>query len=217
MQNDKYYSYIFDCDGVILDSNKLKTECFRELLVNEEKSNVERFIDYHVSNQGINRYEKLRYFFEKIRKVENYENEYHNLLKKFTKISFEKICNCNLTKGIERYLKSLKSKNIKTYIVSGSDENELVKIFERKNILHFFNEVYGSPKSKEDIIFKLIKEKKINNQSVFFGDAKHDYQVASQNNISFIYISDYSDWKDGKSFCVENNILQINNFADIKI
>ena len=65
MGNEDYYSYVFDCDGVVLNSNKLKTECFRELLNKEKKEHVDLFIEYHVSNQGINRYEKLRYFFEK--------------------------------------------------------------------------------------------------------------------------------------------------------
>ena len=132
MGNEDYYSYVFDCDGVVLNSNKLKTECFRELLNKEKKEHVDLFIEYHVSNQGINRYEKLRYFFEQIRKVNNYEDEYNFLLKKFTELSFEKLCNSNFTDGIVDFLSKLKYKNCNSYIVSGSDENELKKIFEKK-------------------------------------------------------------------------------------
>ena len=215
MGNEKYYSYLFDCDGVVLDSNRLKTECFRELLNKENKEHVDLFIEYHISNQGVNRYEKLRYYFEEIRKISNYQDEYYLLLKKFAKLSFEKLCNCNFTDGIEEFLSKLKYKNCKTYIVSGSDENELKKIFERKKILGYFNEIYGSPTNKEDILLSLYKNKKINNKSIFFGDAKHDYQVASKFNLTFVYISGYSDWKDGTLFCSENNILQANNFMDI--
>ena len=216
MQNDSYYSYIFDCDGVVLDSNKLKTECFRELLSKEQEEHINLFIDYHVSNQGINRYEKLRYFYENIKKINDYEEEYNSLLKEFTRISLEKLCRSSFTAGIEEFLQSLKSENCKTYIVSGSDEDELIKIFEKKRIMQFFNEIHGSPRNKEDILYKLQKDKKINSQSIFFGDAKHDYQVASKYDLTFVYISDYSDWKDGIVFCNENNILQSNNFKDIK-
>ena len=89
MQGKNYYSYIFDCDGVILDSNKLKTEAFREILIDERYEDIELFIEYHQLNQGINRYEKLKYFFEQIKKTKNYETEYNLLLKKFSSICFK--------------------------------------------------------------------------------------------------------------------------------
>ena len=69
MQGKNYYSYIFDCDGVILDSNKLKTEAFREILIDERYEDIELFIEYHQLNQGINRYEKLNIFLNKSKKL----------------------------------------------------------------------------------------------------------------------------------------------------
>ena len=134
MKSKDYFSYIFDCDGVILDSNNLKTEAFREILKNENKKDVELFIKYHVSNQGINRYDKLKYFFEKIKKLKNYENEYNQLLKKFSLISYRKVCDSKYTKGIINYLKDLKSHKINTFVISGSDEKELLEIFAKKKM-----------------------------------------------------------------------------------
>ena len=103
MQNKDYYSYIFDCDGVILDSNKIKTEAFREVLKDESYEDIESFIKYHESNQGINRYEKFKYFFEQIKNINNYDKKYNDLLNKFSSICFKKVCGSEYTKGIINY------------------------------------------------------------------------------------------------------------------
>ena len=215
MKSKDYFSYIFDCDGVILDSNNLKTEAFREILKNENKKDVELFIKYHVSNQGINRYDKLKYFFEKIKKLKNYENEYNQLLKKFSLISYRKVCDSKYTKGIINYLKDLKSHKINTFVISGSDEKELLEIFAKKKMLGYFNNIYGSPRSKSEIIKMLLKDRKINSKSIYFGDSKYDYEIAHEINCKFVFVSGYSDWLEGKDFCRENNILQVENFLNI--
>ena len=158
MQGKNYYSYIFDCDGVILDSNKLKTEAFREILIDERYEDIELFIEYHQLNQGINRYEKLKYFFEQIKKTKNYETEYNLLLKKFSSICFKKVCDSEYTEGIINYLEELKSNELSTFVVSGSDEKELIEVFKKKKKLVFFNNVYGSPRNSE-IIEMLLREK----------------------------------------------------------
>ena len=75
MNFKKYKTIIFDCDGVILNSNKLKTEAFKETLSNYKKELVDEFISYHESNGGISRYEKIRYFVEELSLKYNYINE----------------------------------------------------------------------------------------------------------------------------------------------
>ena len=42
-----YNSLIFDCDGVILNSNTVKTEAFKNILNNYDLNAVDEFIDYH--------------------------------------------------------------------------------------------------------------------------------------------------------------------------
>ena len=43
----KYNTIVFDCDGVILNSNAIKTEAFRNILSNYDLKAVDEFIDYH--------------------------------------------------------------------------------------------------------------------------------------------------------------------------
>ena len=62
----KYKSIIFDCDGVILNSNTIKTESFRKILSNFDARAIQEFIDYHEKNGGLSRYIKLNYFLSNI-------------------------------------------------------------------------------------------------------------------------------------------------------
>ena len=79
---------IFDFDGVILDTNHIKTFSFKRLFRKFSKYQIDKFIDYHKKFGGISRYEKIRYFFESNNiKIENniyknYINNYSNLVKK---------------------------------------------------------------------------------------------------------------------------------------
>ena len=61
------YDYlIFDCDGVILDSNLLKSRAFAEALPDEPPEFVKLFVDYHKQHGGISRYEKFKYYFREL-------------------------------------------------------------------------------------------------------------------------------------------------------
>ena len=44
------------------------------------------------------------------------------------------------------------SKEKKIFVLSGSNQKELKKIFMKKNIIKCFDNIYGSPKNKEDAI-----------------------------------------------------------------
>ena len=65
--NDYDY-FIFDCDGVIINSNEIKNEAFREVLKDEKGNLVIDFINYHQQNGGVSRYEKFLHYYKNIKK-----------------------------------------------------------------------------------------------------------------------------------------------------
>ena len=62
----KYKSIVFDCDGVILNTNKIKTEGFRVSTKNYKNEYVELLVKYHLLNGGISRFRKFEYFLDEI-------------------------------------------------------------------------------------------------------------------------------------------------------
>ena len=92
--------FIFDFDGVIVDSVDIKTEAFGEIYSHYGPSISEKVKSYHIENGGLSRYEKIRYFnevllkdFEQYKSKDELANEFSNLVK--TKIT--KWCQRNST------------------------------------------------------------------------------------------------------------------------
>ena len=78
---NSYKNLIFDCDGIILNSNKIKTEAFREVVFHYGNEAAEELVNFHVMNGGISRYEKFNYFFETISSNHNLDKNYINVEK----------------------------------------------------------------------------------------------------------------------------------------
>ena len=217
MNFNKYKTIIFDCDGVILNSNKIKTESFKKTLSKYKKELIDEFISYHESNGGISRYEKLKFFVRKLApnyKLLNEEKNYHFLLNLYSKICKESLYEAEVARG----LKSLRHINIKTkwLIVSGGDQNELRDVFTKKGIYKYFNGgIYGSPDKKIDIISREISNENIVKPALFVGDSKLDFYAANSNLLDFIFLTDWTDFKNYKEFCSMNAIVYLNNLNSI--
>ena len=57
---------LWDFDGVILDSMKVRDWGFIEIFKKFNKDEVDKLIEYHRENGGLSRYVKIRYFYENI-------------------------------------------------------------------------------------------------------------------------------------------------------
>ena len=83
------------------------------------------------------------------------------------------------------------------FVVSGSDELDLQEVFLRRGIMKYFKKVYGSPTKKIENTQKVIREIGIQNEGCFFGDSRSDYEAAKKFVLDFVYVSQFSEWKDG--------------------
>jgi|SaaInlV_150m_DNA_4_1039716.scaffolds.fasta_scaffold09998_2 phosphoglycolate phosphatase-like HAD superfamily hydrolase len=212
---NKYDFFIFDCDGVILNSNKLKSEAFSESLFDEPFSLVSEFVEYHKKNGGISRYEKFRYYFEEMKNSTHPKEEAIVAIERFSLIVKKGLLECDFVPGILKFLKNVKDTNKISFVVSGSDEEELKEVFFQREIQHYFVRILGSPASKYEntnIVYELMD---INRKGVFFGDSKSDFIAAKQYGMDFIFVKELSEWKDGEKINIKEGNLIINNFTDL--
>jgi len=56
----------FDFDGVLAESVDIKTRAYALLFREEREEVVSEFIDFHLKNDGISRFEKIKYFYRAI-------------------------------------------------------------------------------------------------------------------------------------------------------
>lgn len=190
---NKYKSVIFDCDGVLIDSNSLKTEAFFEYALFAGKDKANLLVKYHIKNGGISRYDKIKYFFNEIIDKHLSKSELKKQAKLYGKLVFEKLLNAKITKGLE-VLRRI-NETADWYVVSGGDQKELIKLFEINGLNKFFpQKVFGSPKSKEQIIIDGREKDLFKQPMLFIGDSKYDMMVARKFNIDFIFVSEWSEW-----------------------
>tara|TARA_B100000945_G_C20322618_1_gene568433 strand:- start:95 stop:748 length:654 start_codon:yes stop_codon:yes gene_type:complete len=210
-----YDSFFFDCDGVILDSNKIKTEAFRETLKDYSSEKVDEFINYHLINGGISRYEKIEYFFKKINPKENSDGLISESLNTFSDIVKNKLLVCDFIDGIEEFLDSLLSHSAKCFVMTGGDENEVKFVFDARSLSPYFTEIMGSPKTKFENMDRVIQNYGDIGTAVFFGDSKIDFEVADSFECDFVFVSEKSEWLEGEDFVRQNRCKSIPNFLEI--
>ena len=102
----QYKTLIFDCDGVILNSNKIKTNAFYSIAEPFGPTYAEELTQYHISNGGISRYEKINYFITVILGRRFDDNLYKMLLDKFSFEVMSRLLKCEIAEGLPQ-LKAL--------------------------------------------------------------------------------------------------------------
>ena len=66
MKIREYKIIVFDCDGVILNSNKIKTEAFENSVRYLGDEAAKSLRNYHIQNGGISRYQKFQHFIDSL-------------------------------------------------------------------------------------------------------------------------------------------------------
>ena len=214
MDINEFATLIFDCDGVILDSNKIKTNAFYNTALPYGEDAAEALVNFHERNGGISRYVKFEYFLEKILGLKVEPKKINELLSTFVSEIKEELILCQISPGLEELRKNSDSNWL---IVSGGDQKELRYIFSERNLTKNFNcGIFGSPETKEVILSREIHNGNIKFPALFIGDSKYDHRAAKATNIDFIFAYEWTEVKDWREYCDENNIEVIRNLAQLQ-
>lgn len=191
----KYSTLVFDCDGVILNSNQLKTDAFYQVALPFGKQAATDFVRYHTENGGISRYKKFAHFLKHIAPSTNNTPTLETLLNQYAQHVTDGLINCEVAAGLEE-LRAL-TPNSRWLIVSGGDQNELRDVFSQRGLADLFDGgIFGSPDTKDEILAREIANHNIQHPALFFGDSKYDHQAASAAGLDFLFISEWSEVED---------------------
>lgn len=206
-----YQTIIFDCDGVILNSNFQKIEAYRNSALEFGASNeqAESLVQHHISLTGISRYVKFEYFLSDILKQKVTNEAMNKLIQSLNKNVVKLLKSCEVAKGLVKLRELTLDK--KWIVASGGDQQEVRFLFADKKIDHLFRDgIYGSPRSKHEIF-----EQELQDNSwfpaLFLGDSLYDIQTAKKYNIDFLFVSDWTDLKEWKEICKEYDVPVIKN------
>lgn len=182
-----WQAIIFDFDGVVVESGKIKTQAFAELYRPYGDVIVEQVVRFHIQNGGMSRYRKFRYFQEHfLKRPPLTEDEEKQLDIRFSELVVEAVIAAEPVPGAIELIRH-QSGRIPLFVASGTPEIELKVIVERRGLSPFFTEVRGAPTLKKDIIADILTQYTLKPESVLMiGDAMADLEGAQANNTAFL-------------------------------
>ena len=175
----------WDFDGVIKDSEEVKSDAFAQLFSHFGVSVCDRIRRHHESNGGVSRYEKIPLYLSWVGKEQSSSN-IHLYSDKFSEIVKQAVIDSPWVPGAKEFLEKYYDRKI-FILVTGTPQQEIEQIINALNIRHCFYRVYGTPSKKADSIKISIDEFNINpKESIMIGDSKSDCESAKTNKVPFM-------------------------------
>ncbi len=150
-------------------------------------------MEFQSSAFGLSRYRLLDIFFEEFLGRPPACGEKDRLLSEFSEKCRAGYRGCAFTDGALYALDVMKAAGLPMFVVSGSDESELVEVLAARSVLGYFEGVYGSPTTKAENIGKVLALLAGRDLSpVFVGDARADFEASTASGCEFIYMGTWS-------------------------
>lgn len=174
-----------DFDGVIVESRDIKTWAFGQLF-SRPLSLRRRVLDYHERHMGLSRWVKFENIYRRFLRRPLPPSEKKRLGREFSRLVFDRVRRCPSVRGIRRLLKRGRGR-VQFFVVSGTPQTELRRLVRSRGLIHFFQGVYGAPRTKTQILGHiLIKTRCDPGQAVFVGDAQEDRRAARAVGVRFL-------------------------------
>jgi len=211
---DCYDTLVFDCDGVIFDSNKVRAQAFYNAALPYGEEHARALGAYHILHGGVSRYVKFEAFLRDMVGVPVTEQEMQDLLLQFTTEVRIGLMQCELASGLEALRKSTAQAN--WMVVSGADQEELRVIFAQRRIDQWFNAgIYGSPSNKDAILERELGSGNLGKRAIFFGDSLYDHQAAIRAGLDFVFVSKWTDFEGWQQYCTAHNVTVIEGLDEL--
>ena len=210
-------SVIFDCDGVLIDSNALKTEAYRRVLKTEPDEAIEIFIARHLSDAGMPRLEKFNWLYRDVLKCSDWMDRSRNAQVHYSEATRELLVDCPEIAGVREAAALVRWHGRPCYVISAADQEDVVWVLERRDMTSLFDAIYGSPTRKHEHMARLRENGRINDNTLFFGDSRADLEVAQVFGCRFVFVAGRTEWGNGAEECGRLGIPVIKDFNDPRV
>jgi phosphoglycolate phosphatase-like HAD superfamily hydrolase len=182
---DSLRAIVFDFDGVILESANIKTEAFLELYA-AYPDKLREIRDYHIGQAGISRYVKFEHIQRNILGLPYTEEDKQRVSAEFERLTRERVFCCAQVPGAERLLAGLRGRVLRI-VGSGTPQAELELIIAARRMEGWFDEWWGTPPMKADILRDVMARHNLSPDTVLMvGDGMSDYDAARETGTRFL-------------------------------
>ena len=210
-----FKTIIFDCDGVILNSNQLKTKSYyKAAFPSYGHELASSLTTYLTNNTGKPRGHFIDYFLSNMVSADISGLGYEELLNAVTLEIQKGLMECEISPCLFKLRE--KTPDIKWLVASGGVEKELRDLFKNRSLFDLFDGgIYGGPMTKDEILTSLFNKNHIKFPVLFLGDSKYDHEVARKAKLDFLFVSGWSEFKEWRNYCNRNNIFSIKSLCDL--
>ena len=182
---DRFKLCFWDFDGVIKESVEVKTQAYFSLFEPFSFDVANKVRKHHIENGGMSRFDKLPIYL-KWAEIEPTYDVLADYCEKFSQLVLQGVIDSPWVEGAENYLHNNEYKQ--TFVlVSATPQDEVEYILKDLNLAECFSKIYGAPTTKQDAIFKTIKDYDLDpSECLMIGDASADLKAAQTNKVSFL-------------------------------
>ena len=212
----KYKTIVFDCDGVILDSNIVKTEAYFRTAKNLAATDkqAQALVDYHVKLGGISRYHKFDWYLREVLKQPVSDQAIQVFLDEFSRELEEGLMHCKIADGLQALRNA--TAEAKWMILSGGDQQEIRDLFAKRDLTkHFDGGLFGSPDNKDTVLAREKAKGNIEQPALFIGDSKYDFEASTAAGLDFIFVSDWTEVDAWQDYCQQHHIVVRDNIFQL--
>lgn len=210
-----YNTIVFDCDGVILNSNQLKIQAYFDTAVRfgANTTQAQALVDHHIALGGISRYPKFQYFLKEILNQPLTEEATQRLLDTFGSEVERLLANCEIASGLHTLRQA--NPDQRWMVLSGGDQTELRRILELRGLSDLFNAgIFGSPDNKDVVLARELANHNIIQPALFLGDSRYDHQASTRAGLDFVFLSAWTDVEDWQAYCQQHQIQVKKNIVE---
>jgi len=141
-----------------------------------------------LANGGVSRFEKFKIYHKDLLNIELNDQNLQELSNQFSDLVVDRVIKAPYVSGSVELIKKNYGK-YKQFISTGTPTEEIKQILIKRQINHYFTEIFGSPQEKQYHIKQILFKYKLkSNELIFFGDSNTDFEAAQDANIKFILV-----------------------------
>lgn len=176
----------FDFDGVLVESTDFKISAFEEIYRDSPPDRLARIMAYVRANEGIPRWDKIRHCHRTFLGIELDDRELSAWCERFRALVEDEVASCNWVPGAAEFLER-HHLELPLFVVTGTPQEEILRILTRRKMSHYFVSVHGAPRRKPPIVKDLLDRHGFTpERTLFVGDARADYEAARVNGVRFV-------------------------------
>lgn len=182
---------VFDFDGTLIDSNRLKYDAYFELFpVDEHHTRAIREVLSKIYEHS--RFVIIAEIVKQLSTKEGYESalEVDELAERYNDIVLDGAKICPQMPAAQSVLKSL-SRQYGLYVSSTTPDSALKEIIRLRGWRSFFKDIFGYPHQKTATLRNIIIRENVRSTEVLVvGDGESDRRSSAEAGCAFVHVSD---------------------------